>query len=60
MFKGIKLRNRLVFVTLSVDNSLNITFEVPGMKAVISNSVANNIKLMDETFYKRTNHEKIL
>ena len=59
MSTGIKLGNRLVFVPLLVDNTLDITFEVPGIKAVISNFVANNIKLMDESFYKPTNHEQI-
>ena len=59
MSTGIKLGNRLVFVPLLVDNTLDITFEVPGIKAVISNFVDNNIKLMDEAFYKPTNHETI-
>ena len=59
MSTGIKLENRLVFVPLLVDSTLDITFEVPGIKAVISNFVANEISLLDESFYKHTNHERI-
>ena len=59
MSTGIKIGNRLVFVPLLVDDTLDITFEVPGMNAVLSNFKDNNIKLMDETFYKHSNHEQI-
>ena len=59
MSTGIKLGNSLVFVPLLVDNSLNISFEVPGMNEVISKFTANNIKLMDDTFYEKGNHDLI-
>ena len=59
MSTGIKIGNRLIFVPLLVDSALDITFEVPGMSAVISKFRDNNIKLMDESFYNHTNHDEI-
>ena len=58
MSTGVRLENRLVFVPLLVDKSLDVKFEVPGMNEVLSNFKRNNINLLDET-YESKNHETI-
>ena len=57
MSTGIRINNRLIFIPLLVDSTLNITFEVPGMNEIINKFRQNNIALLDETFNEDKDHE---
>ena len=59
MSTGIKLHDRIAFVPLLVDKTLDIKFYVPGMNAVINKFKLNNMKLLDDYFYEPVNHEHI-
>ena len=54
---GIRINNRLIFIPLLVDSTLNITFEVPGMNEIINKFRQNNIASLDEAFNEDKNHE---
>ena len=43
MSTGIRINNRLIFIPLLVDSTLNITFEVPRMNEIINKFRQNNI-----------------
>ena len=57
MSTGISIYNRLIFIPLLVDSTLNVTFEVPGMNEIINKFRQNNIVLLDETFDEDKDHE---
>ena len=47
MSTGIKLKDRLVFVLLLVDENMNINDEIPGMNTVINKLKSQNVSLVD-------------
>ena len=57
MSTGIRMNNRLIFIPLLVDSTLNVTFKVPGMNEIINKFRQNNIALLDETFNEEKDHE---
>ena len=59
MSSGIKINNRLVFVPLLVDKTLNISYEIPGMNQIIRKFKQNNIPLLDEAFLTDSDYENI-
>ena len=59
MSSGIKINNRLVFVPLLVDSTLNISYEIPGMNQIIKRFKQHNIPLLDEAFLTDSDYEKI-
>ena len=60
MSTGIRINNRLIFIPLLVDSTLNITFEVPGMNEIINKFKQNNIALFDDTFHEDKDHEIVV
>ena len=56
---GIKLKDRLVFVPLLVDENMNINDKIPGMNAVINKLKSQNISLVDSSFYLNKDQENI-
>ena len=59
MSNGIRINNELIFIPLLVDNTLNITFKVPGKNEIINKFRQNNIELLDETFNEDRDHETV-
>ena len=59
MSSGIYVNNRLVFVPLLVDRTLNINLEIPGMNQIIRKFKNNNLPLLDEAFLTDSNYENI-
>ena len=59
MSTGVRINNRLVFIPLLVDSTLNITLEFPGMNEIINKFKQNNIELLDEAFNEDRDHETV-
>ena len=59
MSTGIKLKDRLVFVPLLVDENMNINYKIPGMNTVINKLISQNVSLVDSSFYLNKDHENI-
>ena len=59
MSTGVRIGNRLIFVPLLVDETLDISFEMHGMSQVVRNLRRNKILLADNTFYEHGDLEKI-
>ena len=59
MSTGIKLKDRLVFVPLLVDENMNINDKIPGMNTVINKLKSQNVSLVDSSFYLNKDHENI-
>ena len=59
MSTGIKIGKTFVSVPLLIDSTFDITYDVPGMSAVVSKFKENNIRLLDEAFNLDTNHDQI-
>ena len=59
MSTGIKLKDRLVFVPLLVDENMNINYKIPEMNTVINKLKSQNVSLVDSSFYLNKDHEKI-
>ena len=59
MSTGVKLNNKLIFVPLLVDKTLNIEYEAPGLTQVVNNFKQRNIQLLDETYYQNNDHDMV-
>ena len=59
MSTGIRLKDRLVFVPLLVDENMNINYKIPGMNTVINKLISQNVSLVDSSFYLNKDHENI-
>ena len=59
MSTGIKLKDRLVFVPLLVDENMNINYKIPGKNTVINKLKSQNVNLVDSSFYLNNDHENI-
>ena len=59
MSTGIKLKDRLVFVPLLVDENMNMNYKIPGMNTVINKLKSQKVSLIDSSFYLNKDHENI-
>lgn len=59
MSTGVKLKNRMFFVPLLVDESMNINYTMHGMKDVINKLKLQGVNLLDESFYLNKEHDTI-
>ena len=59
MSTGIKIGQKLVHVPLLIDSTFKVTYEVPGLSAVINKFKQHNVKLLDDTFNDNSNFDVV-